>query len=102
MKVLLTVATVAQQTSDMKPRLEKNLTGIAGYLSLANASQQKSATRSAVPMVRLEMVAGEPHGNITPPQETPNNRRVRPVVQRKIPMSVSNVSVPAFRPSAGV
>lgn len=43
-------------------------------------------------MTKLEMVAAESQGNMTPPQETPIKRRVKPAVHKKIPRSSSGVS----------
>jgi len=83
----LTLATVAQHTRLMKPRLAKNLTGMAGYLRLAKPSQQKRAISRTPPITRLEMVAAEFQGYIFPPQETPISKRVRPAVHRKMPTS---------------
>jgi len=58
----LTLATVAQATKEMNPRLAKNLTGIAGYFRFAYASYTKSATRRRNPSTIAVITAGDFHG----------------------------------------
>ena len=58
----LTLATVAHVTKAMKPRLAKNLTGMAGYSSLAYASQRKRRISRTAPMRMVEITAADCQG----------------------------------------